>query len=71
LSDIILKGNGFDYRIFHILSNNYDISFLGPTLSQVSDYRLLGASSVKFAIWRMIVMLNYSNKDMMVFVTDI
>ena len=34
------------YRIFHILSNNYGFSILGPTLSQVSDYRLLGASSI-------------------------
>jgi hypothetical protein len=28
------------------LSNNYVFCFLGPPLNQVSDYRLLGASSV-------------------------
>ena len=39
---------GFDYIIFHILSNNYGFSFLGPTLRQVSDYRLIGASSYIF-----------------------
>jgi hypothetical protein len=36
----------FTIVIFHILGNNYGFSFLGPTLSQVSDYRLLGASSL-------------------------
>jgi hypothetical protein len=30
------------------LSNNYEFSIWGPTLSQVSDYRLLGAFSFIF-----------------------